>query len=124
MKRVKIILILLFWMPSFGVLCAQENANNDAAIKDSLYNANKRKVLNYSLKEFDALFLEFFEKKRNPDLILSKEEFYDYTVKIALFSDRLAKLYPKEKEVAAENKKKWLSETYQDYLISKPSTKK
>jgi hypothetical protein len=50
---------------------------------------------------------------------LSKEEFYNYTIKIAAFSDRLAKLYPKEKEVAEASKKKWFMESYEDYLFRK-----
>ena len=63
--------------------------------------------------DFEKLFFEFNDKKFDPNILLTKEEFYTYTVKIAAFSDRLAALYPKEKEVAAESKKKWLSESYE-----------
>ncbi len=80
--------------------------------------------MNFSLKDFDKLFFEFFDKKANDNLVLTKEEFYTYTVKIAIFSDRLAALYPKEKEVAAESKKKWFAESYEDYLLSKQNQKK
>ena len=57
-------------------------------------------------------------------MVLSKEEFYTYTVKIAILSERMATLYPNEKEVAQASKKKWLSESYEDYLLSKPTQKK
>ncbi|MBZ4036323.1 hypothetical protein K6T82_16235 [Flavobacterium sp. 17A] len=76
------------------------------------------------MKEFDALFFDFFSKKNNPDILLTKIEFYNYTVQIATFSDRLAHLYPEQKEVAAQNKENWLSESYEDYLESKASQKK
>jgi hypothetical protein len=36
----------------------------------------------------------------------------------------LAGLYPDEKEIAAENKKKWFVDNYENYLLSKASQKK
>jgi hypothetical protein len=107
---------------SFSAL-AQSNTT-DKVLKDSLYNENRAKVLNYSMKEFDALFFEFFEKRANPKIVLSKKEFYIYTIKIAAFSDRLARLYPSQKEIAAESKKKWMAESYEDYLLYKATQKK
>ena len=113
-------------MVSLESLQAQEKTVNtsDVLLKEALYNANKVKVSNFSLKEFDALFFEFFDKKSNPNLVLTKEEFYKYTIQIAIFSDRLAALYPDQKEIAAKNKKKWFAETYEDYLLSKATQKK
>ena len=113
-------------MVSLESLQAQEKTVNtsDVLLKEALYNANKVKVSNFSLKEFDALFFEFFDKKSNPNLVLTKEEFYKYTIQIAIFSDRLAALYPNQKEIAAKNKKKWFAETYEDYLLSKATQKK
>ncbi|MDD5149216.1 MAG: hypothetical protein PHC28_01875 [Flavobacterium sp.] len=121
----KIILILTFTL-FLNLLYAQDKkANNpDASLKETIYNENKKKVANYSLKEFDALFFEFFEKKSNPDILLTKEEFYNYTIKIGIFSDRLATLYPKEKETATKNKEMWFAENYEDYLLTKESSKK
>ena len=98
--------------------------DNDTLLKEEIYNENRVKVLNFSLKEFDALFFEFFNKKANPNLVLTKVEFYTYTVQIAIFSDRLVALYPDQKEMAAENKKKWFAEKYEDYLLSKATQKK
>ena len=98
--------------------------DNDTLLKEEIYNENRVKVLNFSLKEFDALFFEFFNKKANPNLVLTKVEFYTYTVQIAIFSDRLVALYPDQKEMAAENKKKWFAENYEDYLLSKATQKK
>ena len=98
--------------------------DNDTLLKEEIYNENRVKVLNFSLKEFDALFFEFFNKKANPNLVWSKVVFYTYTVQIAIFSDRLVALYPDQKEMAAENKKKWFAEKYEDYLLSKATQKK
>lgn len=127
----KIKLVILFAIPFFlsifhETLSAQEIhvTDNDTLLKEVIYNENRVKVLNFSLKEFDALFFEFFNKKANPNLVLTKVEFYTYTVQIAIFSDRLVALYPDQKEMAAENKKKWFAEKYEDYLLSKATQKK
>ena len=129
MKKIKLIAlfsIVFFFTFSFWAVNAQEKnvKSNDMLLKEAIYNENRVKVLNFSLKEFDALFFEFFDKKSNPNLVLTKEEFYKYTIQIAIFSDRLAALYPDQKEIAAENKKKWFAENYEDYLLSKTSQKK
>ena len=97
---------------------------DDRLLQDSIYKSNKKKVLNFSMKDFDSLFFEYFSSKNNPDLVLSKTQFYTYTVQIATFSDRLAKLYPDQKEVAEQNKEKWLSESYEEYLDYKANQKK
>lgn len=125
-KIILIFSLLLYFTISFGTLIAQEKktASNDDLLKDSLYAVNKVKVLNYSLKQFDQLFFEFFDKKSDSQMVLTKSEFYNYTIQIAIFSDRLAALYPEQKQIAAENKKKWFAESYQDYLLSKASAKK
>ncbi|MES2803977.1 MAG: hypothetical protein V4652_00300 [Bacteroidota bacterium] len=129
MKNIKLIVsfsIIFFFTFSFCAVNAQEKIvkSNDMILKEAIYNENRVKVLNFSMKEFDRLFFEFSDKKSNPNLVLTKEEFYKYTIQIAIFSDRLAALYPDQKEVAAENKKKWFAENYEDYLLSKASPKK
>ncbi|WP_152556926.1 hypothetical protein [Flavobacterium sp. 83] len=125
-KIILVFFIVLFSMLSSECMQAQEKTviTSDVILKETLYNANKVKVSNFSLKQFDALFFEFFDKKANPNLVLTKEEFYKYTIQIAIFSDRLAALYPDQKEIAALNKKKWFAETYEDYLLSKATQKK
>ncbi|WP_289664554.1 hypothetical protein [Flavobacterium panacagri] len=97
---------------------------DDKVLQDSLYNGNKKKVMNFSMKDFDKLFFDFFSKKNDPSVLMTKTEFYTYTVQIAAFSDRLVKLYPDQKEVAEKNKENWLSENYEDYLEYKASQKK
>ena len=129
MKGIKLklsFLVTLFFMVSFSSVNAQEKtlSLNDALLKETIYNENRVKVLNFSLKEFDALFFDFFEKKSNPNMVLTKDEFYKYTIMISIFSDRLAALYPNEKEIAIENKKKWFAENYEDYLLYKATQKK
>lgn len=129
MNRIKLILLfslMLFFTFSFWSVNAQETivSNDDAFLKEAIYNENKVKVSNFSFKQFDELFFEFFNKKGNPNLVLTKQEFYNYTIQIAIFSDRLASLYPDQKEIAEQNKKKWFAETYQDYLFSKETQKK
>lgn len=115
MKKIILLLAICF---VFNATFAQEKKAKtaDEILKDSIYRSNRKEIMNYSMKDFDQLFFEFFDKKNNPAKILTKEEFYSYTVKIAIFSDRLAALYPKEKETATETKKKWFAESYDDYL--------
>jgi putative cell wall-binding protein len=103
---------------------AKKLSVDDRLLQDSIYKSNKKKVLNFSMKEFDALFFEYFSRKNDSKVILTKTEFYNYTVQIATFSDRLAHLYPDQKQVAAQNKEQWLSESYEDYLQYKASQKK
>ncbi|MFV8360430.1 hypothetical protein [Flavobacterium sp. LS1P3] len=129
MKQIKLIAlfsIIFFFTFSFWAVNAQEKnvKSNDMILKEAIYDENRVKVLNFSMKEFDRLFFEFSDKKSDPNLVLKKEEFYKYTIQIAIFSDRLAALYPDQKEVAAENKKKWFAENYEDYLLTKASQKK
>ncbi|OXA79819.1 hypothetical protein SAMN05444397_10635 [Flavobacterium aquidurense] len=103
---------------------AKKLSVDDRLLQDSIYKSNKKKVLNFSMKEFDALFFEYFNRKNDPKIVFTKTEFYNYTVQIATFSDRLASLYPDQKEIAATNKEKWLSESYEEYLQYKGSQKK
>lgn len=126
MRKINAIVgFILFFNLFFGAIYGQEqkNSNEDKGLKDSIYIANKRKVSNFSMKKFNQLFFEFSNKKGMPDFILTKREFYSYTIQIGAFSDRLAALYPAQKEIAEANKKKWFAESYQDYLLSKASSK-
>lgn len=122
----KLILFLFLIFPISNAMYAQSKklSIDDQLLQDSIYKSNKKKILNFSMKEFDALFFEYFTSKNDPNIVLTKAEFYNYTVQIATFSDRLAKLYPEQKEVAAKNKEQWLSESYEDYLQFKASQKK
>lgn len=115
---------LIFLINSSAYAQNKKLSVDDQLLQDSIYKSNKKKVLNFSMKEFDTLFFEYFSKKNNPDITLSKTEFYNYTVQIAAFSDRLAKLYPEQKQVAEQNKEKWFSESYEEYLDYKAGQKK
>jgi hypothetical protein len=115
---------LLFIIKERSYAQSKKLSVDDQLIQDSIYKSNKKKVLNFSLKDFDALFFEYFNRKNDQNIILNKKEFYNYTVQIATFSDRLSSLYPDQKEVAQQNKEKWLSESYEDYLQYKASQKK
>lgn len=115
MKKFFVFLTLFFLSLAIG----QENRETQL-LKDSLYTKYRLEVINYSMKDFSELFLEFHQKTgANNVQIISKEAFYTYTIKIAIFSDRYAKLYPKEKEEAMKNKEEWLKKTYEEYLKTK-----
>jgi hypothetical protein len=61
MNRIKLIQLFsatLFFTLSFWSVNAQEKtlSGNDMLLKETIYNENRVKVLNFSLKDFDALF--------------------------------------------------------------------
>ena len=122
--KIALLLFFVFSISENTIAQSKKLSADDQVLQDSLYNSNKKKVMNFSMKDFDKLFFEFFNKKNDPNILLSKNEFYNYTVQIAAFSDRLVKLYPDQKEVAEKNKENWLSENYEDYLEYKASQKK
>ncbi|MES2747719.1 MAG: hypothetical protein V4648_05040 [Bacteroidota bacterium] len=90
----------------------------DGQQKETLYLKYKKEVQAYSKKEFDALFFEFFQKQ-NDKTILTQEEYYTYTVKIAIYSEKLGLLYKDQKDEAQRTKQEWLDKNYQDYRHSK-----
>ena len=100
---------------------AQEKATNDsdAQLKETLYKKYKKEVQSYDKNDFDALFFEFFKKQKDESLTLTKEEFYTYTIKIAIYSEKLGLLYKDQKEDAQRTKQEWIGKSYSDYLNSK-----
>ena len=64
-------------------------------------------------------FFEFFKKQKDELLTLTKEEFYTYTIKIAIYSEKLGLLYKDQKEDAQRTKQEWIDKSYSDYLNSK-----
>ncbi len=123
-SQIVLFTFLISLINNFTYAQSKKLSNNDQLIQDSIYKSNKKKVLNFSMKDFDTLFFEYFNRKNDSNVVLTRKEFYNYTVQIATFSDRLSSLYPDQKEVAAQNKKQWLSENYEDYLQYKASQKK
>lgn len=115
-------ILSLIFLAFFSVLSAQ--SSDEKAYKEAIYKKSKVKVLNYTVKNFDELFVEFANKRSDVDVLLTKEEFYDYTTQISAYSDRLAKLYPDQQEVALKNKENWYNKEYQEYLDFKKTQKK
>lgn len=121
MKK-KIILATLFFI--FCIIhssFAQEKGNldSDLSLKESLYIKYKKQVLAFDKNDFDNLFFEFFQKQNDNKIILSKEEFYSYTIKIAIYSEKLGLLYKNQKEDAQKAKQQWFDRSYLEYLNSK-----
>ena len=110
----------LFFVATNNVF-AQEKATNDsdAQLKETLYKKYKKEVQSYDKNDFDALFFEFFKKQKDESLTLTKEEFYTYTIKIAIYSEKLGLLYKDQKEDAQRTKQEWIGKSYSDYLNSK-----
>lgn len=115
-------LLLLFSMLFFSneLLLAQDKPQTDAdkVIKEQLYKKYRRQVLAYDKNKFDTLFFDFI-KAQSASKVLTKEEFYTYTVKIAIYSEKLGLLYKDKKQEAQQTKQEWLARSYNDYLNSK-----
>lgn len=120
----KVIQIVIF---SLLMLCATINvfgqikASNDPDIelKQTLYIKYKKQVLAYDKNDFDTLFFEFFQKQNDAKIKLTKEEFYTYTIKIAIYSEKLGLLYKNQKKESEKTKQEWFERSYSDYLKSK-----
>ena len=50
---------------------------------------------------------------------ITKEEYYTYTIKIAIYSEKLGLLYKNKKDEANTTKQEWFDKNYSDYLTSK-----
>jgi len=103
------------------VAFAQEKAvpSSDVEIKEVLYKKHKKEVQAYNKNDFDALFFEFFKKQKDQNLTLTQEEFYTFTIKIAIYSEKLGLLYKDQKTEAQRTKQEWFDKSYADYLNSK-----
>ena len=77
---------------------AQNSSDPDLAMKHALYTKYRKEVLAYDKKHYDELFFAFFEKQNDPNITLTKEEYYTYTIKIAIYSEKLGMLYKDQKE--------------------------
>ena len=93
--------------------------NSDIQLKETLYKKYKKEVQSFDKNDFDTLFFEFFQKQKDENTTLTKEEFYSYTIKIAIYSEKLGLLYKEQKEESQRTKQEWFDKNYQDYLNSK-----
>lgn len=120
----KIIQISIFYLLLFcstSIAFAQENKSNDPdmQIKEALYAKYKNEVRAFDRRDFDDLFFEYFQKQGDSKLTLTKEEFYTYTIKIAIYSEKLGLLYKDKKQEAQQAKQDWFSKSYSEYLSTK-----
>jgi hypothetical protein len=100
---------------------SQDLQNNDAdkPMKDILAKKVRFQTLNYNKKQYDSLFFDYIKKTNNPKLVLTKEEYYNFTVRIGVYAEKLGLLYKSEKAIALKTKQEWLDKKYMDYLSSK-----
>lgn len=117
--RITLFTLLFFMATSF--VFAQEKATSDpdVKVKEALYKKFKKEVQSYDKNDFDALFLGFFRKQNDETVILTQEEYYTYTIKIAIYSEKLGLLYKDQKEDSQRTKQEWFDKRYSDYLKSK-----
>jgi hypothetical protein len=120
-KIIQFAYLLFLFMGVTNTAFGQEKATNnpDVQLKETLYIKYKREAQTFDKKAFDNLFLEFFQKQRDPKLMLTKEEYYAYTLKIAAYSEKLGLLYKDQKEASQRTKEEWFGKNYSDYLNSK-----
>ena len=120
----RLIQILIF---SVLIFCSTANAfgqgkvsnDSDTQLKETIYTKYKKQVLSFDKNDFDTLFFEFFQKQNDNRITLTKEEFYGYTIKIAIYSEKLGLLYKDQKEMAQQAKQEWFNRSYSEYLNSK-----
>jgi hypothetical protein len=118
-KTIQILLLSLLLFTGGSMRAQLKPVGEDASLKDEIYKKHKKEVQAYDKKDFDALFLEFFQKQRDRSVTLTKDEFYTYTIKIALYSEKLGLLYKDQKESSQKAKQEWFNKSYSEYLNSK-----
>lgn len=120
-KIIQIAVFSFFIFASANHAFAQDKKSNDTDLdlKETLYSKYKKEVQAFDKKDFDALFFDFFQKQGDSKITLSKEEFYTYTIKIAIYSEKLGLLYKDQKVEAQRTKQEWFDKSYSDYLNSK-----
>ena len=122
MKRlIQILIFSLLIFCSTANVFGQDKVSNDpdSQLKETIYTKYKKQVLSFDKNDFDTLFFEFFQKQNDNKLTLTKEEFYGYTIKIAIYSEKLGLLYKDQKEMAQQAKQEWFNRSYSEYLNSK-----
>lgn len=117
-KIIQIVFFSLLFFCCTTAAFAQEKTTNDPdiKIKEALYSKYRNEVLAFNRRDFDNLFVEFFRKQNDQKITLTKEEFYTYTIKIAIYSEKLGLLYKERKAESQETKQQWFSRSYSDYL--------
>lgn len=118
-KKIQRLLFAVLFFASTLVYGQSKPTDPDMSIKNSFYKKFKREVLSYSHKEYDALFFDFLSKSNDSKSLLTKEEYYTYTIKIAIYSEKLGLLYKNKKDEANTTKQEWFDKNYSDYLTSK-----
>ena len=120
-KLIPIVGSLFFLLCSTSTALAQDKkpTDMDSSFKEPIYYKYKKEVWAFDKKDFDALFFEFFQKQNDINIKLTKEEYYTYTIKIAIYSEKYGMLYKDHKKEAQQTKKEWFDKKYSDYLESK-----
>ncbi|MDI1317726.1 hypothetical protein [Flavobacterium sp.] len=119
-RAIQIILFTFLFFAATNAFAQQKaGTDSDTEIKEVLYTKYKKEVQAYDKKEFDALFFDYFKKQKDQNMTLTKEEFYSYTIKIAIYSEKLGLLYKDQKAEAHRTKQEWFDKSYADYLNSK-----
>jgi len=113
------ILLFSFFVSNLSYSQVQKGKDFDIEMKDSLYAKFKKEVQAFDKNDFDSLFFEFFSKQNDENLLLTKEEYYTFTIKIAIYSEKLGLLYKEQKDTAQKTKQLWFDKRYSDYLESK-----
>jgi hypothetical protein len=122
MKRlIQILIFSVLIFCSTANAFAQDKVSNDpdTQLKETIYTKYKKQVLSFDKNDFDNLFFEFFQRQNDNRITLTKEEFYGYTIKIAIYSEKLGLLYKDQKEIAQQAKQEWFNKSYSEYLNSK-----
>ena len=119
LKQIVIISCLVLLNIQIGISQVTSSKTNDDVLKQKMYKKLRNQTLSFNKKQFDSLFFDYFKKTAANDVILTKDEYYNYTVRIGIYSEKLGLLYKANKPEAMQSKKEWMDKNYQDYLNSK-----
>jgi hypothetical protein len=118
-----VFILSFFWITNIVFAQETKTSSSDNNLKEKMYNELKPKVNRYTKKDFDDLFFDFLQKQSSDKIILTKQEYYNYTLSIAVYSAKLGLLYKDQKATSEKTKQEWYDKNYQDYLNTKQNKK-
>ena len=124
MRKITLNILFLLLLNRNGFSCFSQTTTStteDEGVKTTLYSKYKNQVTAYSIKDFGALFFEFFKESKDNSKILRKEQWYTYTIKIASYSEKQGLVYKSKKDEAKNTKQEWFATNNNEYLATKNS---
>ncbi|MGK4566907.1 hypothetical protein [Flavobacterium sp. 3HN19-14] len=103
--RFSLLIFFLFVAAPHTIAQETSKADPDIDLKLELYKKYKKRYWPLPKRISMRFFFDFFSKMDEGQPALTKEEYYTYTIKIAIYNERLGRLYKDKKKFLLNQKK-------------------